>query len=508
MGKQIVFNHTRHEIRVAILENGVISEIFYEREKNKSVVGNIYKGKVLKVLPGMESAFVDVGLGKAAFLYIDDIREDLDDLEENVDDDSDVDEKIRKTPPNKCKSKKNKQNISNLLTEGQEILVQVSKGPIGTKGARITCNITLPGRNLVFMPHVNNVGVSRQIRDEKERARLRKIVSNVKSEGTGFIVRTVAEGRSEEEFKNDVDYLMSNWIEIERKFKTYRSPALLYEDLNLTFRTIRDMLSQEVSALIIDDLEEYEKIKNYLNKYLPKYSSILQHFKGKSVIFDHYGISIEIDRALSRKVWLKSKGYLVIDQSEALTAIDVNTGSFTGSDNHEDTILTTNLESAIEIVHQLKLRDIGGIIIIDFIDMESEENRQKVYNTLRNELKSDKARTKVLPISEIGLVEMTRKRNRENLGRFLCCLCPYCEGAARVRSPATTIYDLYRELNKLRSEGKIPENLLLGLHPDVAEYLEVEEIDTFKSMEKLIKGTISLQVSEQYHIEQYEIFEL
>ncbi len=495
MGKKIIINHTRHEIRVALVENGVISEIFYERIKNKSVVGDIFKGKVLKVLPGMESAFIDIGLEKAAFLYVDDIRIDSDDHNGN--------EVIEQSD-----SKPEKQNISSLIKEGQDIMVQVSKGPIGSKGARITCNVTLPGRNLVFMPHVNNVGVSRQIRDEKERNRLRKIVSSIKPENTGFIVRTVATGRSEEEFRHDVEYLLNSWRETEKKFKTYRSPAILFEDLNLTFRTIRDMLAPNVDELVIDDTFEYEKIKKYLSTYLPRYSSILKLFKSKTPIFDHYGISIEIDKAMSRKVWLKSGGHLVIDQSEALTAIDVNTGRFTGSNSHEDTILTTNLESVKEIVHQLKLRDIGGIIIIDFIDMESLENRQRVYTTLKHELKRDKARTKVLPISEIGLVEMTRKRNRENLNRFLREPCPYCNGRARILSPESIIYEIYREINRIAKEEYPPQNLLIGLHPDVAEYIENEEMETFRSMERLIKGNISMQVSEKYHYEQYELLEL
>lgn len=503
MGKQIIINHTKHEIRIALIENGTVSEIFYEREREKSVVGNIYKGKVLKVLPGMESAFVDIGLEKAAFLYVDDIRTDMDEIDIDEDDDDDDNSSKR--------SKKNgnqKQNISSLIHEGQDIMVQVSKGPIGNKGARITCNVTLPGRNLVFMPHVNNVGVSRQIRDEKERSRLRKIVSSIKPDNTGFIVRTVAANRSEDEFRHDVEYLLTTWHDCEKKFKTYRSPSILFEDLNLTFRTIRDMLAPDVNALVIDDGFEYEKIKKYLATYLPHYSGVLKLFQGNDAIFNQYGVTFEIDRAMGRKVWLKSGGHLVIDQSEALTAIDVNTGRFTGSDSHENTILITNLEAAVEIVHQLKLRDIGGIIIIDFIDMETAENRDKVYTTLKDELKKDKAKTKVLPISEIGLVEMTRKRNRENLGRYLRDTCPYCNGRARVLSPSSIIYEIFREVDRLAKTSKPPQNLLLGVHPDVAEYLEVEEIETYRSMERLIKGTISLQTSDKFHLEQYELMEL
>lgn len=504
MGKQIVINHTKHEIRIALLQDSAVNEIFYERERDKSVVGNIFKGKVLKVLPGMESAFIDIGLEKAAFLYVDDIRTDP----ERIDIDADDEDKDNSRHNGSRKKDRHKQNISSLIQEGQDIMVQVSKGPIGNKGARITCNITLPGRNLVFMPHVNNVGVSRQIRDEKERNRLRKIVSSIKPENTGFIVRTVATNRSEEEFRHDVEYLLTTWYDAEKKYKTYRSPAILFEDLNLTFRTIRDMLAPDVDALIIDDAFEYEKIKKYLITYLPHYSHVLKLHPGRTSIFDHYGVTHEIDRAMSRKVWLKSGGHLVIDQSEALTAIDVNTGRFTGSDSHENTILITNMESAVEIVHQLKLRDIGGIIIIDLIDMESAENREKVFRLLKNELKKDKAKTKVLPISEIGLVEMTRKRNRENLGRYLRIQCPYCDGTARILSPSSIIYEIFREIARLANGPKPPKNLLLGLHSDIGEYLEIEEIETYRSMERLIKGTISLQTSDKFHYEQFELLEL
>ena len=495
MKKQIIANQTKHEIRIALLENGVVSEIFYERFKNKSVVGNIYKGRILKVLPGMESAFIDIGLEKAAFLYVDDIRTERSRFDFENSGNGNIGE-------NK------KQDISSLIQEEQDIMVQVSKGSIGTKGARVTCNVAIPGRNLVFMPHVSSVGVSRQIKDEKERGRLRRIVSRLKPDNAGFIVRTVALERPEEEFKHDIDYLTSTWSSVEKKYKTYRAPAILYEDLNLTFRTIRDMLSHDVDALVIDDECEYEKIKKYLSTYLPRYSKRLKYFSHKTSIFDAYGVTKEIDRALGRKVWLKSGGHLVFDHAEALTAIDVNTGRFTGTRNHEDTIFTTNLEAAVQIVYQLKLRDIGGIIIIDFIDMESQENRQVVYNTLKAELKKDKARTKVLPISEIGLVEMTRKRNRENLGRFLRTTCPYCNGTARVISPATTIYEIYQEVIRILKGSNAPQNLMVGLHPDVAEYFETEELDTFRMMERQIKGFISIQASDKYHYGQYEILEI
>ncbi|MGK0288799.1 MAG: ribonuclease G [bacterium] len=498
MVKEIIINHMEQEIRVAILENKLLTEIFYERSKDKSVVGNIFKGKVLKVLPGMESAFVDIGLLKAAFLYVDDIRIDREKNPELIEDY----EKGRKSARNK------RPNIKDLIKEGDELLVQVSKGPIGTKGARVTCNISLPGRNLVYMPYMNNVGVSRQIHDEKERNRLKQIVNKLKPANSGFIVRTVASRRSEDEFKGDIDYLINTWQQIDKNFQTTTPGSVVYEDLNLTFRTIRDSLSGEVDRLVIDDYNEYQKVKNYIETYLPNTTTQLRVFKKNENIFDSYGINQAIDRALSRKVWLKSGGYLVIDQSEALTSIDVNTGKFTGSDNHEETILQTNLESAIELVYQLKLRDMGGIIIIDFIDMEILDNRSRVYQVLKEELKKDKARSKILAISEIGLVEMTRKRSRENLTRFLCTTCPYCDGTGRIKSPATTVYEIYRDIHRISRQINPPQRVLLGVHPDIADYIETVELKTFKSMEKALKGSITLRTSEKFHMEQYEIFEL
>ena len=318
-----------------MVEDGVVSEIFYERVKNKSVVGNIYKGKVLKVLPGMEAAFVDIGLEKATFLYVDDIRTESRQVDYDSNDAIANSKDSGVKPKGSDDQERTKPNISSLIQEGQDIMVQVSKGPIGTKGARVICNnVSIPGRNLVFLPYVDSVGVSRQIRDERERTRLRKIVSKLKPDGAGFIVRTAASERSEDEFKYDIDYLSSNWANVEKKSKTYRAPAILYEDLNLTFRTIRDMLAYDVDALVIDDQYEFEKIKKYLTTYLPQFSNKLKHFRHKTSIFDAYGVTKEIDHALSRKVWLKSGGHLVFDQAEALTAIDVNTGRFTGSKNH------------------------------------------------------------------------------------------------------------------------------------------------------------------------------
>ncbi|MEE3122584.1 MAG: Rne/Rng family ribonuclease, partial [SAR324 cluster bacterium] len=407
MPKEIIINHTHHETRVAMMEDGVLTELQYEREREQRIVGNIYKGRVVKVLPGMESAFIDIGAERAAFLHIDDVVLD-EDLNGN----------------GKRNSRKEKQPIEKLLKEGNSILVQVSKGPIGTKGARITSHVSMPGRNLVYMPSSKTLGVSRQIADERERDRLKNIVNRLKPDDAGFIIRTVAENRSEEDLHSDINYLISLWEDIREKYKNQEAPSLLHSDLNVIFRTLRDLFSSDVKKLVVDHRDEYKEIKNFVRSFLPRYASMVEHYSRRDPIFDHYNIEMEIDRALSPKVWLRSGGSLVINQTEALTAIDVNTGRFVGKESHEKTILRTNLEAAEEVVYQLQLRNIGGIIIIDFIDMEVQQHRQMVYQALKDHLRNDKARSKILQISEMGLVEMTRKRDRENLSRYLCDPCP------------------------------------------------------------------------------------
>ena len=420
MSKEIIINHSHHETRVALMEDGMLTELQYEREREQRIVGNIYKGRVVKVLPGMESAFIDIGAERAAFLHIDDIIP-----EEEMD------------GHGKRNSRKEKQPIDKLLKEGNPILVQVSKGPIGTKGARITGHVSMPGRNLVYIPGSKTLGVSRQIADERERDRLKNIVNRLKPEDSGFIIRTVAENRSEDDLHSDINYLISLWEDIREKYQTQEAPSLLHSDLNVIFRTLRDLFSSDIKKLVVDHKEEYKEIKNFVRSYLPRYGSVVEHYSRRDPIFDHYNIETEIERALSPKVWLRSGGSLVINQTEALTAIDVNTGRFVGKESHEKTILRTNLEAAEEVVYQLQLRNIGGIIIIDFIDMEVQQHRQMVYQALKDHLRNDKARSKILQISEMGLVEMTRKRDRENLSRYLCDPCPYCEGTGRVKSVAT-----------------------------------------------------------------------
>lgn len=503
MSREIIINQALQETRVAVMEGGVVTELYHERERERGVVGNIYKGKVLKVLPGMESAFVDIGLEKASFLYVDDVLQDF-----SVYDDYDESNGDRPVPVHSHpKGKDKRPPIDQLLKEGQEILVQVSKGPIGTKGARITGHISLPGRNLVFMPTMENVGVSRQISDDSERQRLKSIVNNLKPDKSGFIIRTVAEGREEEEFRSDINFLLSLWDTILRRYSESKAPAEVYQDLSITFRVIRDLLSRDVRRLVVDDDEAFRDINRFLRAYLPRYTSILERHRRREPVFEHYGVEEVIDRALSQKIWLKSGGYLVINQTEALTAVDVNTGRYVGKASHEETILKTNLEAVQELVYQLKLRNIGGIIIIDFIDMESSQNRQRVYQALKEELKHDKARSKILQISEIGLVEMTRKRDRENLERLLSARCPYCSGTGRIKSMSTIVFEMFREIDRYRQQNRKPSGLTVNVHPDIADYLHDEERETLERLQGVLGQRINVRAVDSFHHEQFEIFE-
>ncbi len=488
MTKEIIINHTSHETRVAVIEGGELSELYHEREKTIRLVDNIYKGKVLNVLPGMESAFVDIGSERAAFLHIDDI------LPEN---------EIFGEPPN---NNGEQQKIGQLIKEGQDVLVQVSKGPIGTKGARITSHVSIPGRNLVYLPATNTLGVSRQINQEKERERLKEIVDRLRPENAGFIIRTVAEGHSEEDLHSDINYLVSIWDDIMEKYKTLPAPSLLHSDLNVIFRTIRDLFSADIRKLVVDDKSQFNKVRQFVRSYLPRYGSVIENYTKAEPVFDHYGIENEIDRALGNKVWLRSGGHLVIDQTEALTAVDVNTGRFVGKESHEKTILRTNIEAAEEIVYQLQLRNIGGIIIIDFIDMETQQHRQMVYQTLKDQLRSDKTRSKILQISEMGLVEMTRKRDRENLNRYLCDPCPYCDGTGQIKSSSTVCYEAFREVRR-SCRRNTKGSVAIILHSDVFKYIQEEEQESVKLLEDEMGRSITIKLSDDLHREQFELYE-
>ena len=506
MGSELVINVTPLETRVALLENGILVEIYIEREKDRGIAGNIYKGKVVRILPGMQVAFVDIGLNKSAFLYVDDVFYDFKDIEaemlrQNGDEEESTYDQLE---DERSSPAKQVFQINDLLIEGQELLVQVSKGRIGSKGPRITSHISLPGRYLVLLPNVNHVGISRRIENEKERKRLKEIVQKTKPQEMGFIVRTASEGMGEDDIKLDKDYLIKLWENIQKKQANSPTPSLIHRDLNLTLKEIRDISSKDIDSIIVDSKEEYNNILKFTEMFMPQLSHLVTLYEREDPIFDYYGIEIEINRAFGERVWLKSGGYIVIERTEAVTTIDVNTGRYVGKGNPEDTILRTNLEAVKEIAYQLRLRDIGGIIIIDFIDMKKEESREKVFQTLKEVLTKDKSRTNILRISELGLVEMTRKRTSEDLIGYLSEPCFYCDGKGFLKSKETICYEIFRGIKK--EAAKIPGNkIFVALHPEVADLIYEEERSYLEDLENHIKKKIIIKVKENLHIEQFEI---
>jgi len=496
MANELVINVTPWETRVALLEDRVLVELYIERTKDRGIMGNIYKGKVVKVLPGMQAAFVDIGLEKAAFLYVSDVSGGIEDYEEMG------------FPGIEMPTYFNPSSqIEDLLSEGQEILVQVSKEPLGTKGTRITSHITLPGRYLVLMPTVDHVGVSRRIKDEKERRRLREIVQAIKPPSSGFIVRTASEGAEPEEIRNDMEFLLHLWSNIQKKRENSTAPCLIHNDLTTILRVIRDILSPQINRIVIDSKDESENIISFINTYMPKQKYEITLYEKSEPIFDAYGIEMEIDKILGRKVWLKSGGYIVIDMSEALVAIDVNTGRYVGKRNLADTILKTNLEAAKEIAYQLRVRNIGGIIIIDFIDMEREGDREKVYQALEETIKKDRQKTNIFKISELGLVEMTRKRTRENISRVLGEPCNYCEGAGLIKSKTTVCYDIFREIERTASELG-GHNIMVEANPEVADLLYEEERAGVEELERKLRKKIVIKGKPGFHQEQFSIIQI
>ncbi len=500
MTKELVINTTSHETRVALLENGHIAELYIERTRERGIVGNIYLGRVIRVLPGMQAAFVDIGLEKAAFLYVADVLDEMEAVEQFVEGGNHYaqpsDEQGDERPP--------LPPIEDLLQEGQEILVQIAKEPIGTKGARITSHISLPGRHLVFMPTVDHVGISRRIENEDEKTRLRELIEQIRPQGTGFIVRTAAEGKSQEDLQADMDFLVGLWQDIARRRENKHATSLIHSDLDVTSKVLRDILTEDVRRIVVDSQEEYDKIVRFIGTFMPKLKYSIELYQDEEPIFDAFGLEVEIARALGRKVWLKSGGYIIIEQTEALAAIDVNTGRFVGKHNLEDTILKTNLEAVKEIAFQLRLRNLGGLIIIDFIDMEKEAHREKVHSALEEALKNDKSKTNILKISELGLVEMTRKRVRESIGRTLCEGCPYCEGKGYIKSRTTMVYEIFRELR--REIRNMPGyRLTLLVHPDIAALLYDEERPGIEELERRFEKQIAINTRPNFHQEQFEI---
>jgi ribonuclease G len=505
MSTEIIINTSHQETRVALLENKLVTEIFVERAKDRGNSGNVYKGRVVKVLPGMQAAFVDIGLEKSAFLYVADVYNNVEEYAAMMDEDM-TEESIEfeEEGGRPRRKRTSSMSIEELLQEGQEIIVQVAKEPIGTKGARVTSYVTLPGRYLVYMPTVDHVGISRRIESEAERKRLKDIVMRLKKPGAGYIVRTVSDSQDEDELKRDMDFLELLWQRIIKKNEKLSAPSVLHYDLDLILRTIRDLFTPDVEKLVMDNKAEYARVKEFVDTYLPQLSSRLELYDKDEPIFDAFDVEIEISRALGRKVWLKSGGYIVIDQAEALTAIDVNTGRYVGKRNLEDTILKTNLEAVREIAYQLRLRNIGGIIILDLIDMEKEENRRKVYASLQEYLSHDKAKTNIYHVSELGLIEMTRKRTRESLGRTLCESCPYCEGRGYIKSAVTVCYEIYREIRRIAPSSK-EKKIMVSVNPEVADLLYDEERQGVDDLENEFKKKLIIKADPTLHQEQYDI---
>jgi len=490
MSREIVINATKHESRIAVLDEGQVVELWVERTRHRTIVGNIYKGRVTKVLPGMQSAFVDLGLERDAFLYVSDVLEEFEEY-----DDSGEDITLDEVP------QKPEASISDLLREGQEIVVQVSKDTIAGKGARITSHITLPGRYLVYMPTVNHVGVSRRIENEDERQRLKQMLEKIRPQGSaGFIVRTAGEQHDEEEFRADMKYLMDLWDQIRRRAEKASAPTPIHHDLDLILRTIRDVLTPEFKSVWIDSVDQYQRIVEFLDQIQPVLVPRVRLYRRDEPIFDEFGIEPEIAKALNSKVWLKSGGYIVINQTEALVAIDVNTGKYVGKRNLEETVFRTNLEAAKEIVRQIRLRDLGGIIVLDFIDMEDLANRAALFEAFENEIKKDRSKTKILQISEFGLIEMTRKRVRQSLERSLTQPCPYCAGSGRIKSNTTISLEIWRELMKLRDlhEG---QDVIVRVNPTVYNSLD----PIFDEVERSLGIHIIFKPDDSLHHEQFDV---
>ena len=483
MSEEILVNVTPPETRVAVVENGVVQEIIIERIDRRGLVGNIYKGKVCRVLPGMQAAFVDIGLERAAFLHATDIRQrDGDDDERSGD-------------------------ITALVREGGEVVVQVVKDPLGSKGARLTTNLSIPSRYLVYMPSLESAGISQKIEDEAERRRLRQIIDSfggATSIAGNFIARTAAEGVSEETLAADMKFLSRLWQDIQERRQQSPAAQLVHEDLALSLRALRDLVTPEVERIRVDSRESWQKAQQFARKLIPDLAVQIEYYPGARPIFDLYGVEDEIQKALERKVELKSGGHLIIDQTEAMTTIDVNTGAFVGHRNLEETIFKTNMEAAQAICRQLRLRNLGGIIIIDFIDMCDEEHKRQVLRALEKCLARDHAKTHITEVSALGLVEMTRKRTRESLEHVMCEPCPCCSGRGSLKTAETTCYEIFREILREARQFDV-ETLLVLASQEVVDRLLDEESSNLAELEAFVGKTIRLQAENLYSQEHYDV---
>lgn len=481
---EIIIDSGLGQSRVAILEDGKLVEYYIESKNLRRIVGNIYKGRVKNVLPGMQAAFIDIGLDKNAFLYVKDA-----------------------IPPNLM----NEKNISykdisirDVVKNGQEIIVQVTKEPIDNKGARVTTHLSFPGRYLVLMPYMDYVGISRRIEDEEERERLKGIVEQIRPEKMGIIVRTEAEYKDENDLKDDLKYLLKLWQKIDNEKKLGFAPKLVYRDLDLIHRTVRDMFTADINELKINDKENYKRILDFLDLISPKLKDRVKYFDPGINIFSYFGIEKKIKDALSRKVWLKSGGYIVIDETEAMTIIDVNTGKYVGVNDLNETIIKVNKEAANEIAKQLRLRDIGGIIIIDFIDMNDSKTEKEVIDVLSKALAKDRVRTNILGMTQLGLLEMTRKKVRNRISSILERDCPYCNGTGKVFTPDTVINYIEHELKRISLHTNA-EGVIIQVNPEVAKVLWNERKDYLKELEKSLQLRIVITENKDIHVDNFEV---
>jgi len=531
--REIIINEGPLQRRVALLEDNVLTEFYLEPAGRSNLAGNIYKGRVVRVLPGMQAAFVDIGLEKSGFLHASDFLDDVErfgalvseegeeeveteplgelaELEEdsvslNTEDQSESPSEPVSAPrrPGRTRGRRRRPfhryriPIEQKLKRNQEIIVQIAKEPIGDKGARLTSFISLPGRHLVYLPTSRHIAISRRLEDPAERERLRAAVKALKPPQGGFIIRTACEGLSKREIQRDISFLTKLWASIVKKAETSPSPSLLYAEPDLPIRVVRDLLNADVDRLWCDDRQTYDRILAFVQEFMPRLRSRLALYESFEPIFDHFGIEQQIEKALERKVWLKSGGYLVIDQAEALTAVDVNTGRFVGTHDQEETVLRTNIEAAEELVHQLRVRNLGGIIVADFIDMTKPSHRKKLTEVLRQALKRDKAWSTMLEISRLGLVQLTRKRTRESLEQLLTEPCPRCEGRRVVKSTATLAAEALREVQREFNRRGAVDMLVMRLNPEVARYLYGPGAKALEELEKKLSVKIILKSTDQ-----------
>jgi len=531
MNLKMLIESDPHETRVALLEQDRLAELFIERHQQLGVVGNIYLGRVSRVLPGMQAAFVNIGLDRDAFLYVSEVGDTLLTVDE-IEKDSEADEAGLETTNGEVEAigeanaaapssdteqntgelraapdRQDRPSIDQLLKQGQEVMVQVLKDALPNKGARVSTQITLPGRSLVFLPNMAHLGVSRRIEDEDERLRLRAILEDMQPESGGLIVRTAGEGGQREDFESDLAYLIQLWERIRRRGEKMSAPTLLHRDLDLALRVMRDYLAEDYSIIWVDGVDTYERVVDFVDQVQPSLLGRVKLFQQDAALFERFAVDNEIEAALKTKVWLKSGGHIVIHPTEALVAIDVNTGRYVGRHNLEETVLTTNLEAVQEIVRQLRLRNLGGIIVIDLIDMVEPAHRERVFEALAAEMAKDRAKNKVLNISEFGLVEITRKRTRPSLERTLTQPCPYCRGTRRIKSLATICLDLRRQLLRHRHRYRDGE-ILLRVHPDVAEALQKQNQPVLRELERELDAEILLQSDSGLHHERFDILEV